>query len=117
MAHKPAKRDKFLEALADTGQVNSACAVAGIVKATAYNWRKSDKEFAAKWSEAIDQSTSELEDEAISRAMDKSDNLLMFLLKSRDPKYRDRSTQDVNIKGKVDIVARLQKGREYARRD
>ena len=114
MAHTPETRNKFIDALASTGQVNSACEIAGIDKKTAYNWRNSDKEFAVKWSDAIDQSTSELEDEAIRRAMDKSDNLLMFLLKSRDPKYRDRSTQDLNIKGKLDVVARLQKGREYA---
>jgi|ETNmetMinimDraft_4_1059912.scaffolds.fasta_scaffold09265_1 hypothetical protein len=115
MAHTPATRDKFLKALADTGLVNSACEIAGIDKKTAYNWRNSDEDFAAAWAEAIDKSTSLLEDEATRRAMDKSDNLLMFMLKSRDPKYRDRSTQDVNIKGKMDVVTLLQQGRERVR--
>ena len=83
MAHTPETRDKFIDALANVGQVGEACKLAGIDKKTAYNWRNSDKEFAAEWTEAIDRSTSILEDEAIRRAMDKMLKSKVFWLSLR----------------------------------
>lgn len=92
-----------------------AARAAGVGLRTMYNWRSQDAEFAARWSESYQMGTDALEDEARRRAVDGvprqkfwngqpimivdeetgerrpyfeieySDNLLMFILKRRDP--------------------------------
>jgi hypothetical protein len=83
-------KPKFIQALTDGTQVNEAATVAGISVRTAYNHRQSDEDFALDWADAIEAGTQELERVAIQRAKDKSDVLLIFLLKARRPDvYRD----------------------------
>ncbi len=85
-----------------------AIATAGVPHTTAYRWRRTDPEFAAAWdaakgwhtehvlvAEAIRRAT--VGDEIVTVTRDgarrterrKSDLLLMFLIKQRDPSYRD----------------------------
>ncbi len=84
------RKKRLLQALAAGLSVKAACEVAGIGRRTAYDWRNEDQEFASAWDEAIETGTDALEDEALSRAMNGSDTMLIFLLKARRPeKYRD----------------------------
>jgi hypothetical protein len=87
----PKKRELFLSALAEGCSITAACERAVIVRSTAYDWRKTDAAFAAAWDDALEAGTDTLEDEAVTRAKDGSDTLLIFLLKARRPdKYKDR---------------------------
>jgi hypothetical protein len=109
-AETPAKKRRFLEILVETGgNVTAACKSIKIGRATAYRWREDDEDFARHWDIAHDLSTQALEDECIRRATigtprpvffqgkivgsirEKSDILLIFMLKARKPEvYRDK---------------------------
>jgi hypothetical protein len=65
-----ARQARFLEALADTGNVTAAVAAAGISRTRAYERRKTDPAFATAWDEAEDIATDRLEDEARRRAIE-----------------------------------------------
>jgi hypothetical protein len=113
-----ARQERFLEVLADTGNVTAAVAAAGISRTRAYERRKTDPAFAATWDEAEDIATDRLEDEARRRAIEGvaeplvsagklvrgddgqpvtvrrySDNLLLALIKARRPPRRERSVR------------------------
>lgn len=80
----------FLESLRETGLVYEACKEAGIGKSTVYRKLASDPNFKTAYEAAVDDSTQSLEAEAIRRAKDGSDTLLIFMLKARRPAtYRD----------------------------
>lgn len=86
------KREQFLAALRSNGTVFSACQAAGIGRTAAYEWRAADESFRAAWDEALEDATDQLEHEAVRRATDGSDTLLIFLLKANRPeKYRDNT--------------------------
>ena len=83
-------RGRFLKHLRDTGAVRYACEAAGVSRDTAYRHRQQHEAFALAWSDALEDSSDELEAEARRRAKDGSDQLLMFLLKAHRPGvYRD----------------------------
>jgi len=111
-----ARQKLFLEALADTGSVTKAVAVAGTSRTRVYELQKVDPAFAAAWAEAEDIAVDRLEDEARRRAVEGvpeplvsggklvrddsgqpiavrrySDGLLMQLLKARRTQRRERS--------------------------
>jgi hypothetical protein len=113
-----ARKDRFLKALADTGSVTTAVAVAGTSRTRVYEQRKKDTTFAAAWDDAEEIATDRLEHEARRRAIEGvaepvvsagklvrgddgqpimvkrySDNLLMALLKARRLPGRDRSVR------------------------
>lgn len=101
---------RFLTVMIETGgNVRAACRSIRISRTAAYAWRREDEDFRKAWDLAMDLSTQALEDEAITRATtgrnrpvfyqgrvvgsirERSDLLLMFMLKARRPdKYRDR---------------------------
>ena len=112
MAHRPKftpkKRERFLDALRDTGNVTKAAESVGISRRAAYDHRQANADFAAQWEDAWEESTDKLEAEARRRAFagveepvfyqgEKcgviqrySDTLLIFLLKAHRPeKYRE----------------------------
>jgi hypothetical protein len=114
----PARQTRFLEALADTGSVASAAAVAGTSRTRVYELRKADPAFATAWQEAEEIAADRLEDEARRRALEGvpeplvsagklvrdddgqpitvrrySDNLLLALLKAHRPPRRERSVR------------------------
>jgi hypothetical protein len=109
------RRERFLQALADTGSVTTAVAVAGTSRTRVYELRKADPAFASAWEEAEEIATDRLEDEARRRAVEGvaeplvsagklvrdaddqpiivrrySDHLLLALLKARRPSRRER---------------------------
>ncbi|API59627.1 hypothetical protein BSL82_10110 [Tardibacter chloracetimidivorans] len=106
----PEKEIAFLAALASTCSVAKACKAAGIEsRNTVYTWRAEDPDFARRWEEAKKLGADVLEDEAVRRAHDGteepvfyqgeatgtiqrySDTLLIFLLKGAKPDvYKDR---------------------------
>ena len=109
------RRERFLQALADTGSVTAAIADAGTSRTRVYELRKTDPAFASAWQEAEEMATDRLEDEARRRAIEGvpeplvsagklvrdddgqpitvrrySDHLLMALLKAHRPPRRER---------------------------
>lgn len=110
----------FFEALAHGFSVTKACVLSGLPRSTAYSHRNADPGFAALWDEAIEAGTDRVEDEALRRAVEGtddpvfyqgeqvgtvtrySDSLLVMLLKARRPeKYKDRQAHEHS--GAVDI--------------
>src|SRR5579863_6501592 len=87
----PETRQRFCSILADGGSVTSAAQAIDVSRAALYKARDADPEFAAAWDEAIESGTDALEDEAVRRAKNSSDTLLIFLLKARRPeRFKDR---------------------------
>ena len=114
----PEKRELFLQALADSGSVTAAAAVAGTSRTRVYELRKTDTIFAADWDEAEEIAIDRLQDEAHRRAIEGvaeplvsagklvrgddgqpimvqrySDNLLLSLLRARRLPRRERSVR------------------------
>ncbi len=79
------------------GTITEAEKLTNIDRQTVYNRRNQDKNFTKDMTVALDTRTQILENDAYKRAMVKLDLLLMFLLKARDPKYRDK--QEINHDG------------------
>lgn len=113
MAYPAKTKRTFLNNLAKVGNITEAAKLTDIDRQTVYNWRNQDKNFAQDMAKSLDTSTQILEDEAYRRAMGKSDLLLMFLLKSRDPKYRDR--QEIDHKGMITISAQIIEARQRSK--
>jgi hypothetical protein len=113
-----ARQERFLKALADTGSVTAAVAVAGTSRSRVYELRKVDPAFAAGWEEAEQIAADGLEDEARRRAVEGvpeplvsagkivrdddgqpiairrySDPLLLALLRAHRPPRRERSVR------------------------
>jgi hypothetical protein len=106
----------FLATLSQGGTVTAAAEKANIGRRTIYDWKESDPEFAAQFEDAYQRGIAVLEEEAVRRAYhgterpifqkgvqvgsvkEFSDSLLMFLLKSRDPRFRDKT--QVEMTGK-----------------
>jgi len=111
---KARKIKLFLEALSKGTPVAVAAQAAGIAHRTVYEWRDADSDFRERWEEAYAAGTDVLEQEARRRAFEGvdeeiyfhgqicgrakrySDPLLMFLLKARDPKYKDRVATEIS---------------------
>ena len=104
---KARKCARFLAALEQCGNVSEAARRSGLARQRAYEFRRSDPEFAAAWAEALDDAIDRLAMEARRRAVDGeprpvvyrgqvvglsrhySDRLLMFLLGAHRPElYR-----------------------------
>lgn len=76
-------RPAFLTALRRMANIGYACKEAGVTMVTAYNHKQSDEAFAAEWEDAYKMGLEELEQRAIERAMQGSDSLMIFLLKTK----------------------------------
>lgn len=96
VAKDPVKREElkriFLSVLRSTAEVVSAAKVCQIPKSLAYIWRAEDPEFAFRWDKIFQSELlPHLEAEAVRRAMNGSDLLLMFMMKALDRnKYDDK---------------------------
>lgn len=114
------KQKKFLKALAETANVSAACKAIDFSRSSIYDRKKADKEFSARWDEAVDIAIDKLELEVRRRALhgtrkgvyykgqrvaterEYSDALAMFILKGHRPeKYRE------NVKAEVVNDVRL----------
>jgi hypothetical protein len=107
----------FLDVLRETANVSRAAKAIGVSRKTVYELRKTDKDFASDWDDALAESLDYLEEEARRRAFhgaDKevfyqgvacgvvkeySDSLLIFLLKSRRPEvFSEKVRQEITGK-------------------
>lgn len=94
------KDEIFFDVLSHGWSVRKAAADSGYNRTTAYEWRKDDEEFAARWQQAVDAGTEAMEDIARERGERQSDTLLIFMLKGRKPeKYRDNASVEHSGKG------------------
>lgn len=87
--------------------VSEAARAAGIGRRTAYDRRARDEEFARAWDDTLESAIEQLEQEAVRRAKDGSDQLLMFLLRARRPAVyseRYRITHAHRIEERPEIV-------------
>jgi len=85
------QHELFLAELRSGATVTEACQAAGFGRTYAYRRRRTDDAFARAWLDVIEEGTETLERECQRRAMEGSDLLMIFLLKSRRPEvYRDR---------------------------
>lgn len=107
----------FLEAYAATALVRAASEAVGIPQGTLYGWRASDPMFAEAWDKVTHTLIlPQLEQAAIERAMDKSDLLLMFLMKAYSRKmYDDRQAVpqgDNKVRLVLEVVGKDKNGPE-----
>jgi hypothetical protein len=120
-----ARQERFLKALAETGNITAAVLLAGTSRTRVYELRKVDEAFRAGWDEAENTASDRLEAEAWRRAVDGvqeplvsagkivrdddgnpiairrySDAILTLLLKARRPeKFRERSSVEMSGPG------------------
>lgn len=125
-----ARRRRFLQVLAATGNVSAAARAVGRSRATLYGLRQKSADFAARWEHAEAEAVDVLEAEARRRAVDGveeplmgggklmrgddgqmlvvrkyNDRLLEFLLKAHRPdKYRDRPVGGFVAQGELPTV-------------
>lgn len=96
-------QDLFLAELAAAGNIAAACRATGVSRSTVYNWRQASSDFAARFTEAMDEAIDSLEAEAWRRGRDGvakpifyqgevcghiqeySDRLLILLLQAHRP--------------------------------
>ena len=117
-------RQRFLAAIADSGNITAACEAARLSRAAMYEWRADDPSFAAEWDAALELGLDSLEDELMRRAKDGtlrpvfqggeivghireySDTLGIFMLKSRRRHvYGDRQFIEQRISLEAKIIA------------
>lgn len=107
------KKNAFLSAYSQCGNITQAAEAAGINRKAHYNWMRDCPEYPAFFQQAHEAATDKLEQEARHRALGYeedivyqgqvtgkrkvcSDNLLMFMLKGERPdKFRDNTTVEV----------------------
>ena len=87
-------QQRFLEALAETGSVSTAAAVAGTSRTRVYELRKSDPTFSSAWQEAEETAADRLEDEAKRRALEGVPELLV----SAGKLVRDDEGQPITVR-------------------
>jgi DNA-directed RNA polymerase specialized sigma24 family protein len=107
--HRAAWQPVFLAAIRDTGNVRLAAQAAGVDRTTPYVTARRDPAFAAAWQAAEQDAIDVLEATARKRALESSDQLLMFLLRAHRPeKYRDTVDLRVDVRrGAEQIAERL----------
>ncbi len=89
---------RFLEAYERYGTVTSACRIVELSRDSPYRWRQQDPEFNEAFENSRNVVADDLEQEALRRAHDGSDLLLIFMLKALRPdKYRERFQADLNV--------------------
>ncbi len=115
--------DVFLTALESCGNIAEAARSAGVHRATVYQRRKADSDFALAWDNALEVACDHLELEARRRALHGvsepkfyqgavcghvqrySDGLMTFLLEAHRPdKFRAKSTLAVEHSGSIHVV-------------
>jgi len=126
------KKERFLQAVALTGNITTAAQAAGCNRAAHYKWLEKDEYYPARFEAAMEQASDLLEQEARRRAVagvDKpvyqnggvvgtvrqySDVLLIFLMKGAMPeKYRERIDQRVEARFDVSQNIQIQEDTDW----
>lgn len=99
--NQTADKKRLLLRLVKTPIVEAACNQANVPRSTYYRWRKDDEAFAEACDEAIEQSSSVVNDLAesqlISAIKDQNMTAVMFWLKHHHRTYRTRIEVDAKI--------------------
>ncbi len=99
--NQTADKKRLLLRLVKTPIVEAACNQANVPRSTYYRWRKDDEAFAEACDEAIEQSSSVVNDLAesqlISAIKDQNMTAVMFWLKHHHRSYRTRIELDAKI--------------------
>ncbi|KKM92399.1 hypothetical protein LCGC14_1218870 [marine sediment metagenome] len=104
------KKKALLKAFEEYGTISHACEEADIGRTTVYAWIKKSPKFAKKVEDARKVVGESLEKEAITRAKDGSDILLIFLLKGIYPgKYRDTAKVEVSGPDGGPIITKIER--------
>jgi transposase-like protein len=97
------KRTLVLRALVAGYSLTKAAEAAGIARSALHRWKDEDPEFQEEILDAIEAGTDRLEDEALRRALDSSDTMLIFTLKARRrEKWGDK--QQIDHKGDLNVT-------------
>jgi hypothetical protein len=107
----------FLDALAHCGQVTKAARTVGISPKTAYRWRQAYPALAPRWAAALEQGLDCLEDEAIRRAFEGSDKLLMYVLNRRRPEVYSAHRANSLVADSAKHVINFNDGRRLPKDD
>ena len=90
--HATALKQSFLQALRETGIVLRACERTGIDRPTVYLWRQEDAEFAAAWTDALEDAVDVVEESLYSMATSRKNVVAtIFYLKNNREKYREET--------------------------
>ena len=87
----------FIEAFREDGTIYHAALSARVNRCTVYRWLERDKAFAQALEDSKEDVYDKAETSAYKRAMAGDSILLMFYLKAHRPKFRDRSTIDIQL--------------------
>lgn len=96
-------RKAFLDALEVGDSISRAAEAAGGSARNFRRWRDEDPDFAQDWDDAIEAGTDFIEDTATERALNKSDPLMMMILKARRPEKFDRGSK-LELSGGIDVT-------------
>jgi hypothetical protein len=86
---KVERQKKFLWGLVESGTIAAGCRVADVTRTTYYQWLQEGGDFKVAVEAAFEEVADGLEEQGLARAKEKSDILLIFLLKGYRPKFRD----------------------------
>lgn len=92
----------FLEAFRESGIISQALMISGISRGQLRTALDKDPEFLEAFHDAKADAIDSLETEAVRRAKDGSDQLLMFLLKSHRPEVY-RENHKIEVSGHLDV--------------
>jgi len=80
----PAKQERFLDVLAETGNVLDTCRILGLSRSSMYHRKAGDPEFAAKWDFALQMNVDHLRQVVIRRVTDLMPVVIAVPLKDRN---------------------------------
>jgi hypothetical protein len=102
--YPPNRVQKFLDTYAQTGSMTAAAKAAKISLAVHHRRLETDPAYRKAFEGAQEQAVDLLEEEAFRRALEGSDQLLMFLLRAwRPERYQERSTVEHSHTGAVTL--------------
>lgn len=85
------KKEKFVDAYKKTnGNITDSASVAGIARATYYNWLEKDDEFAMKILDSEADLNDEIRQVLIAKAADGDMTAVIFYLKNRHPDFKQQ---------------------------
>lgn len=96
-------RKLFLDQLEVGNSISFAANAAGGTARVFKRWRDDDESFAKDWDEAEEAGTDFIEDAATTRALSKSDPLMVMILKARRPDKYDRGSK-LELSGGIDVT-------------
>jgi len=99
-------RDLFLAQLRKVPIVQVVCEKVGISRSAVYNWRRNDEKFRQAMEEALAEGEDLINDMSESQLLtlirEKSLPAILFWLRKRSPRFRDRVEIDANIRSQQD---------------